>query len=97
MRLKREIDKAMQVMLETSACLVRLQKEDSVLRDHVGKMLCRDVDSLEELEEIKRLKAEAAEKAKSSLPAPDLYGFLSDVDFPFDLQTLAYLEVPQAS
>ena len=60
-------------------------------------MLQRDVDSLEELEKLKRLKAEAAEKAKSSLPAPDPYSFLLDVDFPFDLQTLAYLEVPQAS
>src|SRR6202021_2490440 len=87
----------MQAMLETSACLVRLQKEDSVLRDHVAEMLCRDVKSLEELEEIKRLEAEATEKAKNSLLAPDPYGFLSDVDFPFDLQTLAYLEAPQAS
>ena len=60
-------------------------------------MLWRDADSLEELEEIKRLEAEAAEKAKSSLPAPDPYDFLANMDFPFDLQTLAYLEVPQAS
>ena len=60
-------------------------------------MLCRDVKSLEELEEIERLEAEAAEKAKNSLPAPDPYSFLTDVDFPFDLQILAYLEAPQAS
>ena len=55
-------------------------------------MLCCDVESLEELEDIKRLKAEAAKKAKSSLPAPNPYSFLTDVDFPFDLQTLAFLE-----
>ena len=59
-------------------------------------MLRHDVDSLEELEEIERLKAEAAKKAKSSLLAPDPYGFLADVDFSFDLQTLAYLRDPQA-
>ena len=60
-------------------------------------MLRHDVNSVEELEEIERLEAEAAKKAKSSLPASDPYSFLIDVDFPFDLQTLAYLEVPQAS
>ena len=60
-------------------------------------MLQHDVDSLEELEEIERLEAEAAKKAKSSLPAPNPYSFLTDVDFPFDLQTLAFLEASQAS
>ena len=62
-------------------------------------MLRRDVDSLKELKEIERLEAEATEKAKSSLPAPapDPYGFLADVDFPFDPQTLAYLGAPMAS
>ena len=74
--------------------VVCLWKEELSLCDHVAEMLCRDVESLEELEEIERLEAEAAEKAKNSLPAPDPYGFLSDVDFPFDLQTLAYLEAP---
>ena len=89
--------KAIEALSEISACIMRLAKEDSVLKDHVAEMLRYDVDSLEELEEIERLKAEAAKRAKNSLPAPDPYGFLLDIDFPFDLQTLASLEAPQAS
>ena len=95
--MKKDIDKAVQTVLEASACLVRLRKEDSLLKDHVAEMLRYDVESLEELEEIERLEAEAAERAKNSLLAPDPYGFLLDVDFPSDLQTLAPLGAPQAS
>ena len=97
MRLKNEQAKALEALSEISARIVRLAREDSQLKDRVAEMLRHDVDSLEELEEIKRLKAEAAKRAKSSLPASDPYSFLLDVDFPFDLQTLASLEAPQAS
>ena len=85
----------MQAMLKTSTCLVRLQKEDSVLRDCVAKMPCHDVNSLEELEEIKRLEAEAAEQAKNIPPGHVPYDVLADVDSLFDQQTLAYLGDPQ--
>ena len=81
-------------MSEVSACIARLEKEDLLLKDHVAEMLRLDVKSLEESEEIERLKAEATKKAKSSLLAFDPYSFLADVDFPFDLQTLAYLGDP---
>ena len=96
-RLKVETAKVTQAILENTSCLLRLQRQENILKERVSEMLYCDVDSLEELEEIKRLEAKAAEKAKNSLPAPDPYGFLADVDFPFDPQTLAYLEVPPAS
>ena len=94
MRLKNKQAKALEALSEISARIVRLAREDSQLKDRVIEMLRCDVDSLEELEEIERLEAEAAERAKNSLPAPDPYGFLLDVDFPFDPQTLASLEAP---
>ena len=97
MRLKSEQAKALKALSEISIRIVRLAREDSQLKDRVAEMLRHNVDSLEELEEIKRLEAETAKKTRSSLSAPDPYGFLADVDFPFDPQTLAYLEVPPAS
>ena len=84
MRLKKEIDEAVQVVLEASACLVYLRKENSVLRDCVGEMLCCNVDSLEELKEIKRLEAKAAEQAKNNPSGYVPYNFLADVDSLFD-------------
>ena len=90
-------EEALQLLLTLVACKRHLERHQETLNDRATKMLQCDVDSLEELEELERLEAEAAEKAKSSLSAFDPYSFLLDVDFPFDLQTLASLEAPQAS
>jgi len=96
-RLNAKAAKATQEIQEPASRLLRVQREQAVLNDRVAEMLRRDADSLEELEEIERLEAEAAKKAKNSLPDPDPFGFLGDVGFPFDPETLAYLGVPQAS
>ena len=87
----------MQALSEISICIMRLEKEDSLLKDHVTEMLYHDVDSLEELEEIKRLEAEAAEQAINNPSGCVPYDFLADVDSLFDQQTLAYLGDPQVS
>jgi len=100
-RLKAETAEAMQAILENSARLLRLQKEQSVLNDRVAEMLRRDVDSLKELKEIERLEAAAREEAIWNAPAapvPDPFDFLANEDYldPGRLASLAAFAVGPA-
>ena len=76
--------RALEALSEISIRIVRLEKEDSLLKDYVAEMLRCNVDSLEELKEIKRLEAEATKQAKNNLPDHASYDFLADVDSLFD-------------
>jgi len=86
-------------MQETTARLLRLQKQQSQLKDRASEMWRYGVSSLDELDKLKEAKKRAQEdeaKRRAPAPAPDPFDFLANKDY-LDPGRLASLAAWSAS